>query len=156
MKVEEFGERFLKNDITLRDMSNCDSLLLVVVDTLLTAPKNEQLFWFSVLSKIAPQTDGYLSEGFGNMAYKYIETNPLQFAANILGMKQDMPVKTNINNWVDTVYGEIGITNENEEKEAVGIYINKMSAASRRFDPNARNIIDMFCKQLKSKLSTTQ
>jgi hypothetical protein len=148
----KFGESFLKNEITLYDMSRCDNLLLTVVDTLLSAPQNEQLFWFAVLSKIAPQTDGYLAEGFGSMAYKFVEKQPLQFTKNLIGIQKEFSLETNIENWVNQVFGEISIAYENIEKEQVEKYINSLKKESSSFNLKEKNAINSFCKKLKTKV----
>ncbi len=147
----QFGESFLKDGIKLKDLNTCDSLMLSVVDTLPNAPQNEQLFWFSVLSKMSNQTDGYLSEGFGNMAYNFVEKQPLQFAKNILGVKKDFQIETNLKNWADQIYGEISIANEGDEKKAVEIYIKNLKKAAKNFEMSELKIIDRFCKILIAK-----
>ena len=147
--ANEFGEKYLKNEIKLKDCNFCDSLLLAVVDKLSDKNIKEKPFWFAVLSKMSPETDGYLSEGFGEEAHDFIENNPIQFSKNILSVQKDFPIETNLQNWADAIKGEIRITQEGNEKTATSKYIRKIRKKMAKATAKEDSIIDSFCKKLE-------
>lgn len=148
MTAEEFGEKFLKSEVKLNDFNSCDSLLLEVISDLGKRPMEKQIFWFSVLSKLAPVTDGYLAEGFDVMAYGFIRDNPALFAKNVLAVKKDFSIENNVENWARKVKSEISIAYEGEEAIEIETYIKQLNKQYTTFSKEEKTIIDTFCQKL--------
>lgn len=150
MTTEEFGAQYLKNQVKLKDFNLCDSLLIQVVKNIDEKPKVEQQFWFSVLSKLSPETDGYLTEIFGVVAYGFIKEKPLEFARYVLAMKRDFPVEANLTQWARQVNSEISIAFENKEISEIEKYIKNVKLKSDKSSSEEKVIIERFCSKLKS------
>ena len=148
---KEFGGKYLQNEIKLKDFNICDSLLLAVVNKLSDNNVEEKLFWFAVLSKMLPETDGYLSEGFGVEAHDFIKNNPIQFSKNILAVGKEFPIEKNLQNWADEIIGEIKISDEGNEKKAVSTYIKALKLKMLNIKTEEKSVLDSFCKKLKTQ-----
>ena len=147
--ANEFGDRYLKNEIKLSECKFCDSLLLEVINKLSDENTEEKPFWFAILSKMSSETDGYLSEGLSKEAYNFIENNPIQFSKNILSVQKDFPIETNLNSWAANVRKEIDIRDEDNEKSATKEYIKKIKQKISNASTKAKSILISFCKKLE-------
>ena len=101
-------------------------------------------FQFSVLSKLAPERDGYLSEGFGMMAWHFIKDEPLKFSRNIIDVKNDFPIDNNLENWSQKVHSELSISSGSEECTGVEKYINHLKRQSFNFSKEETSACPLF------------
>lgn len=94
-----------------------DILMLSITDSLFTKDKDNELFYFVVFTKSMNGSDGFYSEAVGLSCYNYITQKTHRFAKHFLSeSKLD---ENDFKNWANYIYGEIQISRENHEQEAV-------------------------------------
>lgn len=123
--------------------------MLSVTDSIFTEHHDRQLFYFMVFTKSMNKSDGFYSEALGLSAMKFVKEHTYRFADyfNIVPLLDD----NDFNNWIDYVWGEIMITAENHEKEAVDKLAIRLYGNIKGNRKEYKLIIDEFIEGLKTK-----
>jgi hypothetical protein len=125
-----------------------DNVMLSITDSLFTLDAERQLFYFIVFTKSMYKSDGFYSEALGLSALRFVRENTDRFADyfNIIPLLSDK----DFNNWIDVVWGEIMISEENQECKAIDdleIQLNENIKGNRK---GYKLIIDKFIDGLKN------
>jgi len=126
-----------------------DNIMLSITDSLFSTNMERQLFYFLTFTKSMNKSDGFYSEQVGLSATKFITERTERFADyfNIAPYLTD----NDFQNWVDYIWGEIQISAENNEKEAV----KKLTLELKENVKNNRKeywvVIDRFIVELENK-----
>ncbi|MBL4753935.1 MAG: hypothetical protein JKY52_10135 [Flavobacteriales bacterium] len=94
-----------------------DILMLSITDSLFTKNPENELFYFVVFTKSMIGSDGFYSEALGLSCYNFITTKSTKFATHF--SSEPKLTEDDLNNWADYIFGEIQISRENEELEAI-------------------------------------
>jgi hypothetical protein len=94
-----------------------DSKMLSVADSLTSKDPDNDLFYFVVFTKSMNGSDGFYSEAVGLAAFNYVTKQTEEFADyfNIAPKLTDK----DMDNWASYIFGEIQISRENHELQAV-------------------------------------
>lgn len=125
-----------------------DILMLSITDSLFTRDKGNELFYFIVFTKSMNGSDGFYSEAVGLSCFNFITTNPIRFAKYFLSEK-----KLNGNdfkNWADYIYGEIQISRENQEQEAINELEESLKEKVKDSKKEYKELIDKLIDEIKT------
>ena len=125
-----------------------DILMLSITDSLFTKDEENELFYFIVFTKSMNGSDGFYSEAVGLSCFNFITTNPIRFAKYF---SSDTKLNNNdFNNWADYIYGEIQISRENQEQEAIGELDKLLRDKIKDSKVEYKNIIDKLIDEIKN------
>jgi hypothetical protein len=127
-----------------------DNKMLSITEFLFTDEPEKDLFYFIVFTKSMNGSDGFYSEAVGLSSFKFVTTKTEQFADyfNIAPKLTDQDME----NWAEYVYGEIQISRENEEKQAVKELEKKLLDNIKEARKEYRLIIETFIEKIKSRM----
>lgn len=94
-----------------------DILMLSITDSLFTENRETEIFYFIVFTKSMNGSDGFYSEALGTSCFRYITTKTNKFAEHFLN--ESKLTESDLNNWAECIFGEIQISNENNEIETI-------------------------------------
>jgi len=94
-----------------------DSKMLSIREKLFTDDSDKDLFFFIVFTKSLNGSDGFYSEAAGLSAFEFV-TKRTEWFADYFSVAPKLNDR-DMENWAKYVYGEIKISRENEETEAV-------------------------------------
>jgi hypothetical protein len=143
---EYYKEIYRQQKLIIAD----DNKMLTIKEKLFSNDPDNDLFYFIVFTKSMIGSDGYNSEAVGLSAFKYVTEKSEQFAdyfnnaSNLT--EQDM------DNWAEYVYGEIQISRENEEKEAVKELETQLLDNIKGRRNEYKVVIDRFLKKIRSHM----
>jgi hypothetical protein len=102
-----------------------EDLVLSPTDSLFSDNDSMQLYYFEVFTKWLNGTDGYVSEGAGEAALRYLKQKPGQFVSFI---QKDIESNSEVGylNWQERIKGELGISYEDEEIKYMHLFRNKI------------------------------
>jgi len=127
-----------------------DNKMLSITELLFTDDPDKALFYFIVFTKSMNGSDGFYSEAVGLSSFDFVTTKTEHFADyfNIA------PKLTNqdMENWAQYVYGEIQISRENEEEQAVKELERKLLENIKEARKEYRVIIEKFIEEIKSTM----
>ena len=126
-----------------------DNKMLSITDSLFTDNPDKDLFYFIVFTKSMNDSDGFYSEAVGLSSFKFVTTETEKFADyfNIAPKLTDQDME----NWVQYVYGEIQISRENEEKQAVKELETQLLDNIKEARKEDRVIIEQFIEKIKAR-----
>lgn len=127
-----------------------DNKMLSITERLFTADSDKDLFYFIVFTKSMNGSDGFYSEAVGLSSFEFVTTKTEMFADYFHNApkltEQDME------NWVQYVYGEIQMSRENEEEQAIKeleiLLLDNIKEARKEYQV----IIEKFIKKIKSTI----
>jgi hypothetical protein len=127
-----------------------DNKMLSITDSLFTDDPGKDLFYFLVFTKSMNGSDGFYSEAVGLSSFKFVTTETEKFADyfNIAPKLTDQDME----NWAYYVYGEIQISRENEEKQAVKELETQLLDNIQEARKEYRVIIEQFIEKIKSTM----
>ena len=102
-----------------------DSLMLTITDSLSSKSKN-LLFYFLTFTYSMNGSNGFYSEALSMESLEYVKTQTEQFCTNF----KTTPLLTekHFENWASYILGEISISNENNEEEAISKLEKQLTA----------------------------
>ncbi|MBR9918592.1 hypothetical protein GYB29_13170 [bacterium] len=108
-----FKQVYYKNQI----ISGDDSVMLSITDSLFSSESQYHAFYFMVFTRSMNGADGFYSEALGFAAMEFLETHTLEFVNyfNSLALLDS----SDLRNWANCVYGEIQLSSEENELEAI-------------------------------------
>lgn len=127
-----------------------DNKMLSITENLFIADPDKDLFYFVVFTKSMNGSDGFYSEAVGLSALKYVTEKTEQFA-DYFNIVPKLTEK-DMDNWAQSVYGEILISRENQEENAVKdleIQLLKNIEGARK---EYKAIIEKFIERIKSTM----
>jgi hypothetical protein len=140
-----YKEIFRKGKLVKAD----DDAMLSIVERLFTDDTENDFFYFMVFTKSMNGSDGFYGEAVGFNALKFVTERTHQFAEyfNVVPELTDK----DMNEWASNVYGEISISRENEEAEAVKEL--KVRLLKKEFERKEHKaVIESFIAKLESRL----
>jgi hypothetical protein len=147
--INYFNEIYQKEELIKSD----DNQMLSIMDSLFTKDADKGLFYFVVFTKSLNGADGFYSEGAGQSAFNYITNNPRQFAQYFKTSEKLNP--KDLDNWADSIVGEIIILNENNELKAVNDLETNLTEKMKGEKIEYREIIVELLKRVKSTAHNT-
>lgn len=94
-----------------------DDKMLSITDSLFTLNPKTAKFFFYVFTYSMNEADGFYAEALGLSALDFIKERPEKFETYF--RRSDKFSKKELYNWAECIYGEIQISRENEEQEAI-------------------------------------
>ena len=94
-----------------------DSKMNMITDSLFTTVNETKLFYFIVFTKSMNGADGYFSEDLGVQALNFVTQQTKRFATYFTSVPQLND--QDLNNWAACILGEIMISREKEEQQAI-------------------------------------
>lgn len=127
-----------------------DDKMLSITERLFTDDPEKDLFYFIVFTKSMNGSDGFYSEAVAFSSFEFVTTKTEKFADyfNITPKLTDKDMK----NWAQYVYGEIQISRENEEEQAVKELERKLLDNIREARKEYRIVIENFIENIKSTM----
>ena len=129
-----------------------DNKMLSITDSLFTKNPETDLFYFIVFTKSMNGSDGFYSEALGLSAFDFV-TNKTEWFADYFNIAPKLTDK-DMDNWADYVYGEIQISREGEELEAIEelelVALNNIKEARKEYRP----VIEKLIKKIKKAHNT--
>jgi hypothetical protein len=127
-----------------------DNKMLSITDSLFTDDPDKDLFYFIVFTKSMNGSDGFYSEAVGLSSFEFVRTRTEKFADYFfIAPKltdQDM------DKWAQSVYGELQISRENEEEQAVRELERELLDSIKEARKENRVIIERFIEKIKSTM----
>jgi hypothetical protein len=142
--INYFNEIYQKEKLIKAD----DRQMLSITDSLFTKDSDKGLFYFIVFTKSLNGSDGFYSEGAGQSAFNYITNNPRQFAEYF--KTSEKLNQKDLDNWADSISGEIIISNENNELKAVNDLETNLTEKMKGEKIEYKEIIVELLKRVKS------
>lgn len=132
-------------------ISTDDNKMLSITEQLFTDNPEKELFYFIVFTKSMNGSDGFYSEAVGLSSFKFVTTKTEKFADyfNIAPKLTDQDME----HWAQYVYGEIQISSENEEEQAVMELERKLLENIKEARKEYRVIIEKFIEKIKITMS---
>lgn len=125
-----------------------DILMLSITDSLFSKDKENELFYFIVFTKSMNGSDGFYSEAVGLSCFNFITTNPITFAKYFLS--ESKLNDNDFKNWADYIYGEIQISRENQEHEAIRELEELLKEKVKDSKNEYRELIDKLIDEIKT------
>lgn len=127
-----------------------DNKMLSITEQLFTDDPDKDLFYFIVFTKSMNGSDGFYSEAVGLSSFEFVTTKTEKFADyfNIAPKLTDQDME----NWAQYVYGEIQISRENEEEQAVKELERKLLENIKEARKEYQVIIEKFIEKIKSTM----
>lgn len=125
-----------------------DNQMLSITDSLFSKDINKGLFYFIVFTKSLNGADGFYSEGAGLAAFNYISNNPKQFAQYFETSEKLNP--KDLDNWANSVLGEIMISRENDESKAIDEFEVTLTTKMKEDHTKHQEIISDLMKRIKN------
>ncbi|HZH87349.1 MAG TPA: hypothetical protein VFD77_08525 [Brumimicrobium sp.] len=124
--------------------------MLSIRDSLFTDDPDKDLFYFIVFTKSMRNSDGFYSEAVGLSSFEFVRTKTEKFADyfNIAPNLTDQ----DMDNWAQYVYGEIQISRENQEEQAVNELESELLDNMKEARKEYRVIIEKFIEKIKSTM----
>ena len=94
-----------------------DSLMLTITELLFTPEQDKDLFYFLVFTKSLNGADGFYSEAMGLAAMDFLRENTGAFTTYF--DKAPKLTAVDLKNWADCIYGELQISEEGNEEQAI-------------------------------------
>jgi hypothetical protein len=98
--------------------------MLSIPDKLFTSDPRDQLFFFLVFTTSLGGTDGFYTEAVNAAAYDFILENPFTFSEYFSSIF--LLEKEDLKNWASSIYGEIQLSNEGQEREMIDALEKKL------------------------------
>ena len=127
-----------------------DNKILSITKQLFTEDPDKDLFYFIVFTKSMNGSDGFYSEAVGLSSFEYITTKTERFAQYFLYAPK--LTDKDLENWAQYVFGEIQISRENEEKQAVKELESQLYDNIKEAGKEYRVIIEKFIDKIKSTM----
>lgn len=135
------------------NLDNDDPLYLL--DSLMAQDIDARPFYFKVITNSYKSSDGYYSEGLGDVGKNFIENNTIEFASYF--DNKDCFDDSDLKTWADITILEFGISGENKDgtydKTIVDVYTQNLTLNCKDCSANQKATIDNFSKILKLKWS---
>lgn len=141
-----YKEIYRQNKLITAD----DNIMLSITEKLFTDEADKDLFFFIVFTKSMNGSDGFYSEAVGRSAFKFITEKTEQFAHYF----NDVPdlTKQDLDNWAAYVYGEIQISRESEEEQAVKELGTLLFNNTKEASKENKAMISSFMDKIKSMM----
>lgn len=117
LKIESIDKYYKDIYYQGKLISAGDNKMLSITDSLFTNDTETDLFYFIVFTKSMNGSDGFYSEALGLSAFDFI-TKKTEWFADYFNIAPNL-TEEDMDNWAGYVNGEIQISRENEEVEAV-------------------------------------
>lgn len=127
-----------------------DDLMLSITDSLFSKDTSKHEYYFIVFTKSMNGSDGFYAEALGLSSFKYILSNTIRFTEYFINSKK--LTDRDFKNWVRAVTGEILISREGQEKEAIEELEKKLLDNVGKTSNENKEIIIRFIKELKSMM----
>jgi hypothetical protein len=129
---------------------NNDNEALALLDSLTAKDKSSRQFYFKVVTKSEKKSDGYFSEGLGNIGYEYVLNNTQEFASYFDNTQ--CHTDNDLATWADILILEFGIVGEGEyDKPIVENYIAKLKSNCKDCSSTQKETINKFGLTLNDK-----
>lgn len=125
-----------------------DDVMLSITDSLLTHDPDRKLFYFIVFTKSMNGADGFYAEAVGLSAFNFVTTRPEWFA-DYFNISPRLTDK-DMDNWAKCIYGEIQISEEGHEQEAVKDLENVLLHDTRELRGEYKSVIEKLIEKIKS------
>tara|TARA_Y100000766_G_C18772636_1_gene539089 strand:+ start:60 stop:944 length:885 start_codon:yes stop_codon:yes gene_type:complete len=129
-----------------------DNKMLSITDSLFTNNIKTDLFYFIVFTKSMNGSDGFYSEALGLSVFDFV-TKKTELFADYFNIAPKLNDK-DMDNWADYVYGEIQISRENEEKEAISELENQLLENIKGARKEYKPIIEKLIEKIKKAHNT--
>lgn len=130
-----------------------DNKMLSITDSIFTADKETDLFYFIVFTKSMNGSDGFYSEALGLSTFEFI-TKKTEWFANYFNIAPKLTDK-DMDNWVRYIYGEIQISRKGEELNAINeletLTINNIKESRKEYKP----VIEKLIKKIRKAHNKT-
>ena len=127
-----------------------DCKMLSITDSLFTKNPESDLFFFIVFTKSMNGSDGFYSEALVLSALKFITTQTIEFA-DYFNIVPNLTEK-DMDNWAYSIVGELQISSENKELEALEKVERQMFENIKEARKEYHIVVEKFIKKLKSKM----
>lgn len=128
-----------------------DDKMLSVTDSLFTKDTKRDYFYFVVFTKSMNGSDGFYSESVGLKAFTFIQNNTEKFA-DYFNVALNL-TENDLNNWGYYIYGEILISRENQELQAIEELEKKLITNISGSRKEYRLIIEKLIAKIKTEHS---
>lgn len=131
-------------------ISTDDNKMLSITENLFTDDPDKDLFYFIVFTKSMNGSDSFYSEALGLSSLEFVTTKTEKFADyfNIAPKLTDQ----DMDNWAQNVYGEIQISREKHEMNAVKELESQLIENIKGNRKEHRLIIEQFIEKIKSTM----
>lgn len=129
-----------------------DILMLSITDSLFTKDKDNELFYFVVFTKSMNGSDGFYSEAVGLSCYNFITQKTDRFVKHFL--TQSKLDENDFKNWANYIYGEIHISREKHEQEAVIELEKLLKERIKDSKTESKELIDNLISEIKTTHNT--
>ena len=122
--------------------------MLSITDSLFTKDKDNELFYFVVFTKSMNGSDGFYSEAVGLSCYNFITQKTDRFVKHFL--TQSKLDENDFKNWANYIYGEIHISREKHEQEAVIELEKLLKERIKDSKTESKELIDNLISEIKT------
>ncbi|UKJ05806.1 hypothetical protein [Solitalea lacus] len=140
-----YKEIYRQEKLIIRD----DNKMLSITKNLFTKDNNKDLFYFIVFTKSMNGSDGFYSEAVGLSAFEFVTNYTEQFADyfNVAPKLTDH----DMDNWANYIYGEIQISREKQENQAIKELENQLLENVKLSRPEYKVVIERFIKKIQAR-----
>jgi len=131
-------------------ISTDDIKMLSITDSLFSNDPENDLFYFIVFTKSMNGSDGFYSEAVGLAAFEFITNNTNEFA-DYFNIAPKLTGR-DMDNWATYICGEIQISNENHEADAIKELENKLLDNIKDSRKEYENVIKRLLEKIKSTM----
>jgi hypothetical protein len=138
-----FKETYQRGKLVKAD----DKLMESIQDSLFSG-RCIQPFYFVVFTKSMNGADGFISEGIGDSAFRFITTRTDDFA-NYFNRFPELN-EQDLGNWAQYIFGEIQITREHEELKGLRELENLLSKNEEKSTKENQTMISRLIKRIRN------
>lgn len=128
-------------------ISAADTIMLSITDSLFTADKETDLFYFIVFTKSMNGADGFYSEALGLSAFDFFYRKTAWFT-EYFNIAEKLTEK-DMDNWAYYIYSEIKISREGEESKAIKELETVVLENIKKSRKEYRTVLENFIDKIK-------